>query len=237
MKSSRRRIRLARTLLAVGVTALVIAAGWGISSMPDGTWQRWITSLSPLGLVLALCVLPIVGFPVSVLHVATGARFGMAWGIVALAGATLTHLLLTYALARTMDGPLRRLLATFGWKLPQVPHTASWAFGFWIALLPGISYALKNAVPPLASVSLRVYVATAFPVHLATGMVGLAIGRATINFSWPLAGFIALYATGLALLSRKLARRIRDASHRQAGASPITLSQASGHTPAAGDRT
>ena len=226
-----------RARLALVLVLIVIAAGvaWVMYSLPAGTWNAWVSSLSPVTLLVALTVLPIFGFPISVLHIAAGARFGLLLGTAAVAGSTLIHLLATFALARLMDEPLRRLLALFGWHLPQVPTRMAWSFGFWVALLPGVSYALKNAVPPLASISLRTFVFTALPTHVATALIGLGIGQATIEFSWYLVAGVAFYALVLSLVTRRLARQLRSHAVHDHASAPITASPATVHTSAAGD--
>lgn len=235
MQHKDRRTRRARAALIAGLVVVAAGAGWIVYSLPEGTWDSWVESLSAGTLLAALTVLPIFGFPISVLHIATGARFGLVLGTAAVAATTLAHLIATYLLAQALEGPLRRALATFGWHLPSVPAGAAWAFGFWIALLPGVSYALKNAVPPLAAISLRVYVATALPTHVATALIGLGIGRATVEFSWMLLATIGIYATLIALLTRRLARHFRKPPAGHGEEAVIALTQTPGHIPAEGD--
>ncbi len=234
MQRTKRRTRTARLILAATVILVATGAGWLVYSLPDGTWDRWVESLSVGTLLAALTVLPIFGFPISVLHIATGARFGLLLGTAAVAVTTLAHLIATYLLARALEAPLRRMLATFGWHLPHVPAGAAWAFGFWIALLPGVSYALKNAVPPLTAISLRVYVATALPTHVATAFIGLGIGRATVEFSWTLLVTIGVYATLIALLTRRLARHFRKPPKGHGEEAVIALRQTPDHIPSEG---
>ena len=222
--SNHPKFRRARLLLAVALALAGAGVAWVLYSLPEGSWRSWVDSLSVSTLLIALTVLPIFGFPISVLHIAAGARFGLGLGSVAVALSTLAHLLATYLLAQLLEGPLRRVLGVFGWHLPKVPAASAWPFGFWIALLPGVSYALKNAVPPLASVSLRVYIGTALPTHIATSLIGLGIGRATMEFSWPLAAGVAAYAAILAVLTRKLARHFRTPP-LAGDAAAITLAQ------------
>lgn len=233
---TKRQIRHAR--IALGGVLAIVAAGvvWTIASLPSGSWQRWVDSLPPAALFTALAVLPVFGFPISVLHIATGARFGFALGSLAVAASTLVHLLAAYALGRTFEGPLRRALRIFGWSLPAVPPASSWTFTLWVALLPGISYAIKNTAAPLAEVPLRIYLAATMPVHVATALVGLGIGHATMHFSWPLIVTLVAYGLVVGLLTRKLTRQFRGRAAARHGAAE-SVTQTTDRTPREDDQT
>lgn len=208
-------------LIALVLACVVL---WAVlRAFPENPWKAWVNSLPPTALLGALVVLPVFGFPISVLHIATGARLGLGYGMLAVAISTLVHLLLAYFLAHHVSQPVRRILAAFGWKIPNVPTGAAWPFTIWITLLPGVSYALKNVIPPLTGVGLRVYLGAELPLHVAKSLVGLTLGQATIDFSWGLALFVVLYTCVLLTLTRHLARRFRASTARHAGPGAVTL--------------
>lgn len=212
-----------RRWLAAALIVVVLAALAGATKFLPGGWEEWVTSLPATGLLLALALLPIVGFPISALHIATGARFGVTAGLAAVAATTVVHLLGSFVLARWLDRPTRRLLTRLGWHLAFVPAQAAWPFTFWIALLPGVSYALKNYIPPLGGVSLRVYLGAHFPLHVLHALVGLSLGHATIKFNWTLGTLLAVYIIVLTLLTRSLTRRFRGVTAARAGDEVVAI--------------
>ena len=197
------------------ITVAVLAVGLGVGVLhllPDGSWESRVSALPVIGLVLATAVLPLLGFPVTVVYLAVGGRFGVLGGLAVVAVCTLVHLLISFGLAHWAAPSLRRLFAVCGWRLPQARGDAVWPFACWMALLPAVSYTLKNLVAPCAGLPLRIYLGAFFPIHLAHAVVGLALGGVTIHFSWGLAAFVLAYAVALFALTRILVRRIRHAA-------------------------
>jgi uncharacterized membrane protein YdjX (TVP38/TMEM64 family) len=103
------------------------------------------------------------------------------------------------------------LLARAGWTIPQIGRRAAWPFSTWLAVAPGLSYALKNYTPPLAGVPFTIYFLTYYPIHMGTSVLGLLLGNVTRNFSWPLVTMVAVYAIVMAVLTKWLASRLREA--------------------------
>lgn len=192
--------------------------------LPDGSWESWVSAAPATGLVLAAAVLPLLGFPVTVVYLAVGARFGVPLGLAIVAGCTVVHLLMSFALAHWAARPVRRLCAACGWRLPQASGDVAWPFACWLALLPGVSYTLKNLIAPSAGVPLRIYLGAFLPLHVASAVVGLALGGATIRFSWSLAALIVVYGLALFALTRTLARRVRRAAPKRRRQASLTLS-------------
>ncbi len=237
MPRHRNRFLRPRWLSILGVVGFMALLFWVWRTVPMDRWRGWVETLPAAPLLSALAVLPIFGFPVSALHLATGARFGFGVGVLAVAGSTAVHLLASFGLARKVDRPMRRLLARFGWRLPPVPRTAAWPFTTWVVLLPGVSYAVKNYVPPLGGVPLRIYLLVEFPLHVAQALVGLALGHVAIHFSWWLASAAVLYGAALVALSYWLARRFRAATAERAGAQAVAITSDEDPPPGEDDPT
>lgn len=203
---SARRARWLVVSSLVLVVGLVSAGAW---FLPDGAWEEWIMAVPAPVLVCALVVLPLTGFPVTALHLAAGARFGIVGGLIAVALSIVFHLAASLALARWADRPVRRVMRVCGWKIPAIHATSAWPFAIWLGLLPGVSYAFKNLVAPMVGVPVKTYVGAFFPIHLASSLVGLALGGATVQFSWGSVTFAVVYTIALILLTRVVFRRVR----------------------------
>jgi uncharacterized membrane protein YdjX (TVP38/TMEM64 family) len=221
------RRRVTAIVVVVGIAALFAA----ITHFGGGArWKEWMEAMPPLPLFICFAVLPLTGFPVTLLLLAVGARFGFWPGLAATAAATVIHLLASYPLAGLVRRPVTLLLSKAGWRLPQLDRGAAWPFSTWLALAPGLSYALKNYTPPLAGVPFTIYFLTYFPVHMATSVLGLLLGGATMNFSWPMAAGVLVYAIVMGVLTKILADRLRKRSKAAADTAEVPVDSASTHT-------
>ncbi len=189
----------------------MIVVGFGLFAKFGGHyWKETISSLPAPVLLLCLALLPLTGFPVSLMLVAVGARFGFWQGLAAAAVAIPIHLALSYPLSGLFRRPITGLLTKAGWTLPKLDRKTAWPFTTWLAFVPGVSYTLKNYTPPLAGVPLRIYFLAFYPVHLITAVLGLLIGGATMHFSWLLAAGIVTYGIAIGILTKFLANRLRS---------------------------
>lgn len=202
-----RRRRITIIVIALGIAALFAL----ITHFGGGDrWKEMMNALPPAALLACFAVLPLTGFPVTLLLLAVGARFGFWPGLAATAGVTAVHLLASYPLSGFVRRPVTALLKKAGWNLPRLDRRSAWPFSTWLALAPGLSYALKNYTPALAGVPFSIYFLTYYPVHVVTSVLGLLLGGATMNFSWPLALGVLGYAIVMGLLTKLLANRLRE---------------------------
>ncbi|MBW8780423.1 MAG: hypothetical protein JF599_00840 [Verrucomicrobia bacterium] len=133
--------------------------------------------LPSAGLLLACVLLPMAGFPVSVLYFAAGLRWGGAGAMVLIMGAIAAHLTVAHLLAGWLREPLARWVggrAKFAQDL--VAGANAW-FVFLAALLPAVPYAFKNYGLALAVPRWRPYLLGAFPAHLFTALPAVFIGE------------------------------------------------------------
>ncbi|MBA4138288.1 MAG: hypothetical protein C0518_13330 [Opitutus sp.] len=168
---------------------------------------------------LALTLLPLAGFPVSVMHAVAGVRFGFAVALPLVALSILLQLLLSYALVRAAPGFFARRLEPLRRRLP---HAAHWPLTLFTLLLPGAPFFAQNYVLPLMGVPLRIFLSVALPLHLVRSIVGVTFGELSDHLTpWTVAGFAA-YAVGVTLACgfafRRLRERLRDP--RPAGDGP-----------------
>ena len=137
----------------------------------------WIHTLNPLAVIPLMALLPIVGFPISVVYLVAGAKFGPVWGGVVVAAITTVHLFGTYLIARSfLRAPLQRFIARRHAHLPQIPDDEQAAVCLIAALVPGLPYVMRNYLLALAGVKLRYYIGVCLPIYVARSYVTILLG-------------------------------------------------------------
>ena len=171
--SKRRWIYGGLALLALGIGALWFIAG-------DYDWQaipRALDKLNTVALLALTSTLPIAGFPISMVYLLIGARFGPEVGLAIVTGITSLHLLGTHWIARSfLRGPLTRLVERRKHHVPEVPKGENGAIALMVMLAPGVPYFVRNYVLALSGIPLRIYFAIALPIHVVRSYVALFIG-------------------------------------------------------------
>lgn len=195
------------------MVVLLVAAGLLSGWIDVEAIQTRAQDMHP-GVALALLiVLPVVGFPASVLHVAAGIRFGAAWGLVLVALSIGLQLLVSYAVVHRWRDAFARRFAGIRRRIPPGAHASVCVFA---VLLPGAPFAAVNYVLPLIGVRLRTYLLCCWPLHVLRSTVTVLLGGEAGRFSPARLGVLAAYAAGLALGSWWVYRRLR----RQLGDPP-----------------
>lgn len=126
----------------------------------------------PLAFLL-LIILPLLGFPVSVLHVTAGIRFGVARGLALVALSILIQLLASYGLVYWRESYFQRRFRKIRAEIPDGAHGAVTLFTL---LVPGVPYFAKNYVLPVIGVPLRTYLALGFPIHTIQSVIAVVLG-------------------------------------------------------------
>lgn len=158
-----------------------------------------------------LVILPLVGFPASVAHVAAGLRFGPVRGL-ALVGVSIgIQLLVCFAVARHWHDRIGGRLAR--WR-GQLPEDAKAGAAVMAVLIPGMPFAVVNYGLPLLGISLRTYLLCCWPLHLLRATITVWLGGESADFTPRRLAVLAGY--GLFLLAasswtyRRLRRRLGD---------------------------
>ncbi len=173
-------------MIGGGVALLAAAAGY-VLFFTDFDIERLYAAFARLNTMLArldaialiplMAVLPIFGFPIAVVYLVAGARFGPALGGVVVAGITAVHLAGSYLIGRSIfRAPLERWLEKKQHHLPQVPEDEQAAVGVIAALIPGLPYFVRNYLLVLAGVRLKYLLAVVLPVYLARSYVTILLG-------------------------------------------------------------
>lgn len=200
------------------LAALAVLALW--LSHPDP--QYWVSllqagraymELNPGALVLAVTILPGLGFPISPLLILFGIVIGPRYGLpmACLLGVTAQAFctLWTYALA---SGPLRGLLNRYVLQkrqLPQLTDRNALRLGLVMRITPGMPYALQNIVLGVMGLKLKPYLLVSLPITSLYTIGFIVTGGALFhgNIGLILAGILLLIA--LILLTRILLSRTR----------------------------
>jgi uncharacterized membrane protein YdjX (TVP38/TMEM64 family) len=174
-----------RALWITGSIALAVIAGFALFlGLTDIEWatvsgavNEAINRLPPLAVLPVMAILPIFGFPIAVVYLFAGARFGPLGGGAVVAGITAIHLLGTYVIARSfLRAPLERFIARRHAHLPQVPEDEQVAVAVIATLVPGLPYFVRNYALVLAGVRLRVLFWVCLPIYTARSYVSILLG-------------------------------------------------------------
>jgi uncharacterized membrane protein YdjX (TVP38/TMEM64 family) len=162
------------------IAALAIATVASIILYTDlslTTVTEWVEGLNAVAVLPLMALLPIAGFPIVVVYLVAGARFGPVWGGAVVAGVTAVHLLGTFLIARSfLRAPLQRFIEKRNVHLPQVPEDEQAAICLIAALVPGLPYVVRNYALALAGVRLKYYLGVCLPVYVARSYVTILLG-------------------------------------------------------------
>ena len=203
--------------VAVGIALLI----WAVSRTGFG-WtelQHRIASLNGPLVFALMATLPVVGGSVGLMYLVAGAKFGPVLGGVAVAGATVIHLVLTHWISRSfLRGPLLRLLARKKYKLPDIPAEETAAISVMAALVPGVPYFARNYLLALSGVPFRTYFWICLPIYVARSYVTIFLGDLTGDPSRKgLITLVIVYAVKIGVCAFLIARLRRRYQARKAG--------------------
>ncbi len=156
-------------------------------------------SMPPLLFIAAMLVLPVFGFTISVFLVLGGMKFGVLQFILIWVLILPLHVLAAYFIARWVRTPLTEFLChRMGWRVPNIPRDHVAKFSFLFLAFPGLPYAAKNYILPLAGVPFRYSVIMNTVVQGLIGVPFIILGKsaADINltaFNITLAVMVAIY--------------------------------------------
>lgn len=153
-----------------------------------------------------LLVLPLLGFPASVLHVAAGLRFGIEVGLALVCLSIGLQLLASYYLVRAFGRRIRRRFAGLRRRIPPGAHASVAVFA---VLLPGVPFAAVNYVLPLLGIRLRTYLLCCWPLHTLRATVTVLLGGVIGQFTGARATVLVAYALLLTAASAWTYRRLR----------------------------
>ncbi|WP_035609222.1 VTT domain-containing protein [Haloferula sp. BvORR071] len=134
--------------------------------------------------IAAFFILPVIGFPVNVLLLLAGVRFGLPGGMALAAGGTFFH---HFAVYRICHGWLRekvqRRLEKAGRKIPSIKDEHRILLTSLFAAIHGPPYAAKLYLLALTDVPFRIYFWVSAPIYILFCLVPVGAGSAVTDFS------------------------------------------------------
>lgn len=200
------------------IALLVIAAGTWLAlanreSLNREAIMEYGEALPAVWLVVAFAVLPMLGFPVSILLVLLGVRFGLGHGMaVCAAGIAFHHLAAFFSVHGALRQRIRGKIRTWGHQVPEIgARNPAW-FTFWFAAIHGPPYTLKIYLLALTDIPFRIYFWVGAPVYLGFSVIAIAAGAAITTFDptwfYILITLIAFAAIGTSLVRSRMKKRI-----------------------------
>ncbi len=211
-----------RQLVLAGIVA-VFVAGAVLVVLRTGlmaTLQAIVLTLREAGpgvFFVAMALLPAVGFPLMAFTLAAGPVFGPTLGTGWVIGWSLTsvmvNLLLTYWLANRAFRPLAtRLLAWFGFKLPENTSSGAWQLALIVRLTPGPPFWVQSYVLGLIRVPLVPYLVVSMLVMAGFIIALVAGGEAAFQGN----GRLAIVAVSVLLICVAVLQLLRKRTARLA---------------------
>jgi uncharacterized membrane protein YdjX (TVP38/TMEM64 family) len=197
-------MRIGFTVAAIAIVAFAIYRQLDIELIHARAAQ-----LNGLLAFALLTLLPLAGFPVSVLHVAAGIRFGILHGLALVALSIFLQLLASYALVHLFRERFERRLARWRGRFPQGSHASLCVLA---VLLPGAPFAAINYVLPLIGVPLRTYLLCCLPLHVLRSTITVTFGDQSDQLTPTRLAVLTAYGLSIATASwwtyRRLERKL-----------------------------
>ncbi len=162
--------------------------------------------------VLAYFLLPLGGFPISVVLVVSGVRFGFTGSIVFAVFGMAFPTLVAWRLAHGwLRRPLQRRLAARGFKLPIIPDRHQVWFTSLLVFVPGLPYSVELYGLALTNLPFRrcALIVWCFHVLNAIPVIGVGAAAAEFDSEWLMA-FLMLAIVAIVIgqwLGRRLSRK------------------------------
>jgi uncharacterized membrane protein YdjX (TVP38/TMEM64 family) len=126
-------------------------------------------------LFAALVFLPLVGFPVRLLHIAAGIRFGVGPGLALVSLSILLQLLASHAIIHRWGRRIERIRWVKKIR-ERIPPGAHASVSLVALLLPGAPYMAVNYALPLIGVPRWTFLLCAWPLHTLRSTVSVIFG-------------------------------------------------------------
>ncbi len=217
-------LNIRRKAVLYGIAIIAIIAGvaelYRHNKLTLETLQAMATAVPSSIFIAAFLLLPLCGFPISALLVASGLKFGLTGSIALAVFGMLFHTLAAWWLTHgVLREPLQRRLAARGFKLPMIPARHQIWFTSLLVFLPGMPYSVELYGLALTNLPFRRYapIVCFFHVLNAIPVLGVSASVAVFDSKWLMIFgvlAIALIAIGN-WLRRSLSRRFGTTAKHQ----------------------
>lgn len=138
-------------------------------------------SMSPLMFISLMILLPVFGFPISIFLIIGGIRFGIFYASLLWLLIIPIHALIGYYLSKLLREPLKGFSSQMGYQIPKIPKSNTAMFSFLFLVIPGIPYAGKNYLLPLAGIPFYYCVLMNSIVQGAIGIPFIVLGKSAVE--------------------------------------------------------
>jgi len=197
--------RIWKFLVVIAVIAAIWAMVGGVVNM-HVVHEKAAQLNGGVAFVL-LVLLPLIGFPVAILHFAMGIRFGIWLGLGLVALSIPLQLAAFYGLVHWQKEFFRDKFKGLRGRIPPGAHDAMAVFTL---LIPGAPYFAQNYALALMGVPFRVALRWAFPLNLLRAVVTILVGDQSEHLTPGRIAWIALYALMLVGASWWAYRRLQS---------------------------
>lgn len=191
--------------LQLSVVAIVFAIGFWQFAKADFDWRAVLEGANPWVFFFAMASLPVFGFPISACYIYAGIAFEPSVGIPACLGALIINMSVSYLLTQSVfKGPVERLVAKFGWKIPKVKGYNQFRLTFAIRTVPGPPFFFQNVTLGLAGIPFWTYLWISL---LAQGSIAIGVilcSSALSKDPSSVGGIVALVIIGVLIVAKSI---------------------------------
>ena len=204
------------------VALLVLGAFAALSWWLDVDQIRdYAEGLNGVLVFVLITALPLIGFPITPLHVVAGIRWGAGLGLGLVAISVFLQLLASFALVKLFRPLFAKRLEKIKEKIPQGSEAPVALFA---VLVPGVPYFLKNYVIPFVGVPLHTFLLVAFPIHSLRATIAVVFGQQSGNLTPGKITAFAIYwitvTLGCAWAFRRMRKQVGDRRSAADGPKP-----------------
>ncbi|HTL67296.1 MAG TPA: hypothetical protein VL200_06520 [Lacunisphaera sp.] len=196
--------------LVVIAAVIVVVLVWFRGRLGLVMLHDWAQRANAGLVVSALLLLPLVGFPVSVMHALTGARFGLEHGMELVGASIAVQLLASYGVVHAAPRFFARRFAWLRERLPPATHRPLTLFTMF---LPGAPFFAQNYVLVLAGVPFRIFFFYCLPIHFGRSLIGVIFGEWSGHLTPARLAVLGGYALVVMLVCALSFRRLRARWH------------------------
>ncbi|HYC69798.1 MAG TPA: hypothetical protein VEB66_01240 [Opitutaceae bacterium] len=200
-----RKSSVPKAVLAAAAAIALVGWWWARGRSDLQAFHGVALELPGPGVFLALVVLPLAGFPVSILHALAGAKFGVGLGLVLVGVSIALQLAAAYGVVQLAPGFFARRFAWLRRRLPPATHRALTVF---VKVLPGAPYVGQIYVLPLANVPFGIYFWYGLPLHFVRAIIGVVFGEWSGDMSDGRVAAFAVYSILITLTCAWAFRRL-----------------------------
>lgn len=160
---------------------------WQHGDVTQENLKQFCVGMPLLLFVPAWLVLPLFGFPISVILLATGMKLGVSLAIGLAAVGMAVHTFAAWYIAHGfLRQRLQRWLQKTHFPMPTIPHQHQIWFTALFVTVPGLPYAVKLYALALTDLPFRRYMSIVWLFHVlnAIPFIGLGSAAVDLNTTW-----------------------------------------------------